>query len=129
VTALAAELVPQAVDAAFIAGAQRIYDNATGPGFRWSQENSDVTEALGELADAIGFYRRIATGNESPEGAYGVLCLPWNRYRSHEQRLSIALRMAAEESMAEADVVLAVIAEELGDGIAAEVRGEERGTR
>ena len=119
--------IPATIDAALIARAQAIYGNATGPGFRWSQESSEVAEALGELASAISFYRRIAGGDVSPEGAYGVLRLPWHQHRSHEQRLSIALRMAAEDARDEAEEVIKVITEVLGDGIAAEVRGTEGG--
>lgn len=114
--------IPQTIDAALIARAQAIYDNAMGPGFRWSQESSEVTDALDELASAIGFYRRIADGHLAPEIAYGMCSsLP------QEHWLTVALRLAAEEAVLEAEEVTKVIAEVLGDRIAAEVRGEDKG--
>jgi hypothetical protein len=125
-TAVTNERVPQTIDAALIARAQGVYDNATGPGFRWSQESSEVTEALDELASALGFYRRIIAGDLTPEGAYEDLRLCQYANRPREWRLSAALRMAAEDAMAEAEEVVKVIAE-VADGIAAEVRGEEGG--
>jgi len=82
--------IPATIDAALIARAQAIYGNATGPGFRWSQESSEVAEALGELASAISFYRRIAGGDVSPEAAYTL-----TTSRPEAQRLPLALHLAA----------------------------------
>lgn len=112
--------IPQAIDAALIARAQGVCDRAAG--LPLARENDEVTGALAELAGALRFYRRIAAGQLSPVAAYSLVAS-----RPEAQWLPLALRMAAEDAAAEAEEVVKVITEELGDGIAAGVRGEGEG--
>jgi hypothetical protein len=62
--------VPQTIDAALITRAQGVCDRAAG--IPLAQEIPEVTGALAELAGALRFYHRIATGQLAPEVAYGM---------------------------------------------------------
>ena len=97
--------VPQTIDAALILRAQGIYDTAT-TGLR-AVEHAEVREALAELAAALEFYQSIAAGWVPPEAAYEHLFEVWE----YSRRLGLALRLAAEDAMAEADEVVKVLAE------------------
>ena len=95
--------VPQTIDAALILRAQGIYDTTAT---LQAVQHAEVREALAELAAALEFYRTIAAGWVAPERAYGM-CISLPR----EHWLPLALRMAAEEAVLEADEVVKVLAE------------------
>ena len=97
--------VPQTIDAALILRAQGIYD--TTATLR-AVEHAEVREALAELAAALEFYQSIAAGWVPPEVAYEQL---FEARGGPEWRLALALRLAAEDAMAEADEVVKVLSE------------------
>ena len=104
-TAETVTTVPQTIDAALILRAQGIYDTTTG---LRAVEHAEVREALAELAAALEFYQSIAAGWVPPEVAYEQL---FEARGGPEWRLALALRLAAEDAMAEADEVVKVLAE------------------
>ena len=97
--------VPQTIDAALITRAQGVYDTTIT---LQAVQHAEVREALAELAAALEFYQSIAAGWVPPEVAYEQL---FEARGGPEWRLALALRLAAEDAMTEADEVIAVLTE------------------
>ena len=97
--------VPQTIDQALTTRAQGVYDTTIT---LQAAEHAEVREALAELAAALEFYQSIAAGWVPPEVAYEQL---FEARGGPEWRLALALRLAAEDAMAEADEVVKVLAE------------------
>ena len=78
---------------------------------------AELGNIIADLDESLEFHHRIAGGDLAPEQAYGMCSsLPESEW------LQVALTMAAEEAMYEADEVIKVIQENCSEEVAQWVR-------